>query len=60
MSKVKKLRVNIVLAAVDKALNVVYGSESWFGRGIYAETSDFSVPAFEVEEEESLSSLLEA
>ncbi|MFQ7078157.1 MAG: hypothetical protein ACLRSW_09615 [Christensenellaceae bacterium] len=28
LSKVKKLRVNIVLAAVDKALNVVYGSES--------------------------------
>ena len=61
LSKVKKLRVNIVLAAVDKALNVVYGSEKLCSVAEFiAETSDFSVPAFEVEEEESLSSLLEA
>ena len=61
LSKVKKLRVNIVLAAVDKALNVVYGSEKLCSVAEFiAETSDFSVPAFEVEEEESLSALLEA
>ena len=61
LSKVKNLRVNIVLAAVDKALNVVYGSEKLCSVAEFiAETSDFSVPAFEVEEEESLSSLLEA
>ena len=59
LSAAKDSRANIVIGTIDERLNIVCGSEKLCTvTEFLEETNNFSVPAFEVEDEENLSALV--